>query len=380
MPDYQDYINAISTTGFLLENKIAKILKKHKWNVISNKYYIDDQQDEVREIDLIAYKVNKLEEFDVYTSLVISCKKSSSCVWGLISREINQNDPNTDFEPFHGWTNNKAINYTLSNENFAKNYFKEGREAGLNDLFDKPDFEIFAFQEIDKTRATPKNDKPIFSSITSLMKAQAYELSVLPERIKNKKRKPAIYQFNLISLADTTLIRFIAEGENGDEVTASEVDSADYITRYIINSEETFARIRFINSDSFENQLDLYNRLHNFNSRFFKKQHNDFFNDAIKIRNKRIVYENEFTAEAIKKLNSIRYDEIKSSKFHIRDMELIWNPRGNFLWIDIDDGEDSESAAEYYAANDDCIKAVKELLLKYYKYEGEMKISFMIQF
>lgn len=32
----------IKSTGFILENKISKILIGNKWNVINNKYYIDD--------------------------------------------------------------------------------------------------------------------------------------------------------------------------------------------------------------------------------------------------------------------------------------------------------------------------------------------------
>ena len=380
MNDFQNYINAISTTGFLLENKVAQILKRNNWQVISNKYYIDDLQETVKEIDLIAYKCRHVQGFDIYTSLVISCKKSATNAWGLIAREIRHNDPNTDFEPFHGWSNNKSLDFELSKEYFAKNYYSEGRNAGLNDLLKKPDFDIFAFQEIDKTSAKAKNDSAIFSSITSLMKAQAYELSVLPERIKNQKRKPAIYQFNLISLTDTELIRFVAGGEGGEEVSASLVSDADYITHYIINSKETFVRIRFINYSAFEEQLNLYNALHEFNCKFFKEKENDFFNDAIKNREKRSIYEDEFTKEAIFTLNSIRYDDLKSSAYQIKDIELSWNNRGNHVWIDIDDGVDAVEASDYYSSNTECIEAAKKLLLKYYRYNGAMKFSFILPF
>lgn len=380
MQDLEKYINAISSTGYLLENKIAQILKNNKWQVISNKYYIDDQKDTVREIDLIAYQCTSFEDFDIYTSLVISCKKSDSHAWGLISREINHKDPNTDFEPFHGWSNNKAIGFELSQENFSKSYFEGGRKAGLDGLFKKPDFDIFAFQEIDKARFTVRNDSAIFSSITSLMKAQAYELSVLPERIKRKKRKPAIYQFNLISVADTELISIVSGGKYGEEVTATEVKHADYITRYIINSEETFARIRFVKSESFEEQLESYNSLHHFNCDFFNKKYKEFFVDALKSKEKIAVYEPEFAKEVIVALNSIRYDDLKSSKYKIKYIELTWNRFDNHVWIDVDDGEDSVEASDYFQSNNDCIVAAKQLLMKYYKYDGEVKFSFILPF
>lgn len=373
------YIDGISKTGYLFENKIAQILKQHKWQVISNKYYIDDQQETVREIDLIAYKCTSFDEFDIYTSLVISCKKSDSCVWGLLSRKINPNDPNMDFEPFHGWTNHKSVEFGINKDKFAKNYFKEGRESNLEQLFNNPSFDIFAFQEIDKTKGTPQNDKAIFSAITSLMKAQAYELSVLPKRTKKQKRKPAIYQFNLISLVDTELIRLIVSDQDNEKVTAERVDSADYMTRYIINGEETFARIRFINAADFDNQLLAYNKLHKFNSRFFKKEHNDFYIDALKTKEKRSIYEREFTIEARNKLNSIMNDEIGISEFYITNMELHWNHKENHAWIDIE-SENSLEASDYYNSNNDCIKAAKDLLTKHYKYKGVVKFSLITPF
>lgn len=70
------YAEEIRKTGFVLENKIAQIVKSSGWTVISNKYYIDDSEDSVREIDLIAYKCTKVQHFDVYTTLIISCKRA----------------------------------------------------------------------------------------------------------------------------------------------------------------------------------------------------------------------------------------------------------------------------------------------------------------
>lgn len=46
----------IEKTGFRLEFDISNVLSEHGWNVINNKYYVDDQQETVREIDIVAYK------------------------------------------------------------------------------------------------------------------------------------------------------------------------------------------------------------------------------------------------------------------------------------------------------------------------------------
>jgi len=73
----------IEKTGFVLENRIAQVLKAAKWTVISNRYYIDDTEESIREIDLVAYQTSKVQHFDVYTTLIISCKKSESNLWAL---------------------------------------------------------------------------------------------------------------------------------------------------------------------------------------------------------------------------------------------------------------------------------------------------------
>lgn len=68
---------AISHTGFPLEHYICTVLKNHQWNIISNRYYIDDVKGTEREIDIIAYKVSEcIDNVQYITSLVVSCKKS----------------------------------------------------------------------------------------------------------------------------------------------------------------------------------------------------------------------------------------------------------------------------------------------------------------
>ena len=37
-----------------------------------------------------------------------------------------------------------------------------------------PEVDVFAFQELNKKTGNPQNDKNIFSSLTTLMKAQSY--------------------------------------------------------------------------------------------------------------------------------------------------------------------------------------------------------------
>ena len=87
--DDDKYAKEILKTGFVLENKVGDTLRRSGWTVISNKYYEDDFEGSVREIDLLAYKVSKVQHVNVYTTILISCKKSEADIWGLIARSIN---------------------------------------------------------------------------------------------------------------------------------------------------------------------------------------------------------------------------------------------------------------------------------------------------
>ena len=77
------FLNGIRSTGFELEFLVSKSLMSEGWTVINNKYYIDDVQGSAREIDILAYKVTTKNKIQVYTVLIISCKKSSENTWAL---------------------------------------------------------------------------------------------------------------------------------------------------------------------------------------------------------------------------------------------------------------------------------------------------------
>ena len=62
----EKFEKGILKTGFVLENRIAQTLKKQGWSVISSKYYEDDFEDKIREIDLIAYKVDKVQRTQAF--------------------------------------------------------------------------------------------------------------------------------------------------------------------------------------------------------------------------------------------------------------------------------------------------------------------------
>lgn len=359
------FAEEILKTGFVLENRIAVELKRSKWTVISNKYYEDDLEGSVREIDLLAYKVSKIQHLDVYTTLLISCKKSESNAWALLARAINLNDPNSDWWPLHTWSNDKALLYELSQPGRAKTYHNDVLALGVTQALSIPSVDVFAFQEMKCSSGTPQNDKNIFNALTSLMKAQAYEISALPRR--KSQSQVSVYQFNLLSIIDSDLVRlnFI-----DDEIEAQQIDSEHYIARYIIKKIEIFSRIRFIKATYFKKALADYDRLHIANCKWFDRTYNNFFDGIAEDSKRTEVLIEEFR------------DKLRKSHFGIvlkfkkgldaKDISLNWLSEQIKLEVTLPVNSEFIKSLNQ---DDKAKKTVSEALKEIYRYTGDFCFS-----
>lgn len=378
--DLSAYVDGISKTGFPLEHETVKILRAEGWNVISNKYYVDNDEDKPREVDLLAYKFSKKNpEFDLFTTLIISCKKSEHSVWAFLARESNFNDPNSDWDPVHIFANDAPSKFMMdSNKSWASDYHQKVRENGVTEVMQLPKLEIFALQEMangarsEKEGKSLKEGKPlgdsqIFSSMMSLMKAQFYELSARHDKVRKKN---AIYQFNLISLADTKLLRLHFQK---DQITPSVQNSEHYIARYIFNRKEIFSRIVFVAAEYFKDILKDYGRLHIANEKIFMEQSNDFYDGIVTDPARLKVFEEGF----LKKLSlDLRTVSVRTrGKFTEFKLEMLfWSAGENTLNIEINEGD-----LDFLNGNESKEKT-KALLEKTFRYTGEFRFTDHIPF
>lgn len=354
-----DYKTGILKTGFILEDKIVQELKQNGWSIINNKFYEDDLLNTVREMDILAYKVSPLDGVYIYTTLLISCKKSEENAWALLSRKINLEDPNSNCWPLHTWTNDTAVNACLEKKDINKSYYNYVYKTKKVSVMAPPEVDVFATQEMNKSSGKPKDDKNIFSSLTTLMKAQSYEIGALDSRKKEK----CIYQFNLISVIDSDLVRLDI---TNDEIKEEEVETEQLVARYIIRKKEQFCRIRFLKADVFSKYVLSYNQLHSANFEFFKKERDLFYKDAVKSYDKVNLLKEEFA-------NLIWKDIFFASRYNLDEetikdqIQIVWYETESLLKIYV---TGNEKICQYLNEDSELKESTKTYLYQVFRFEG----------
>jgi hypothetical protein len=249
--------------------------------------------------------------------------------------------------------------FQLAEPGAARRYHGDAIALGVNEALAQPAVEVFAFQEMDRTSGAPQNDRPIFSSVTSLMKAQAYELGALPLR----KKAPSIYQFNLLSVVDAELARLMFKGS---KIACTEVESEHYLARYIIRKKETFSRIRFIRSSALAKALPDYGRLHEANAQLFDKACNTFYEGIVKDRRRNKILLDDFKKEVKWRLIWTVKKALKIT-VQIEEYWLHWSDKSDRLEIQVNL---EQAVVDLLNSDPEFKKHVAKTLASVYRYDG----------
>jgi hypothetical protein len=357
--DFRKFEVEIRKTGFDLEHQVATALRAAGWTVISNRYYVDDQEDAVREMDLVAYRVKNVADFEVFTTLIISCKKSEKNVWALLARTRDRNDPNADWWPAHVWSNDQVSSFMANQPGWREEYHLRAGRLGVQRALAEPEVDIFAYQEMNRESGAPQNDKPIFASVTSLMKAQSYELDALPQRKKTR----AVYQFNLLAVVDADLLRLYFDGPR---VVASAVSDEQYVARYIIKRKDTVARIHFVNIQALPTVLDDYARLHVANATIFGEDKEAFYRGAVSDPVRVALFAAEFNKAVDWTLNW-RIRRHSPGHAELEPVFVSWSEENQRVEISIGASDD---AVRFLAGDREAREVVSDALKDLYRYEG----------
>lgn len=369
-------------TGFPLEHRTASSFVDSGWHIVSNKFYVDDSSGEAREIDLIAYKATKVEGILVYSAVVISCKKTSENKWVFMTRESNPQDLNKDWNPLHYWTNEPVLSYCLTKSGFSKSFATSLSKKSPN-LWGLPKVDIFGFQElspivqsvsrgqVEISGYKPSNDKAIYSSITSLMKAQAYELGRLPDRIK----EPRIYVFSLLSVMDGDMVEVCYDT---DPPKLADMQIKGYIAHYIIKNTEQYCRINFVHRDYLKEIISEYDKSHQSVAAELKKAITGFYKDVFKDRDKILALRSLFVSKILVYLNVLggfRGEHRVSDE----DVSLDYSDESKTVQINIMTLLDDEKVDSLNGV-DALRERAKKLLKDIYRYEGPFEFAADVPF
>ena len=231
-------IGAIEQTGYVLEYYISEQLRSNGWQVINSRYYIDDLKGIEREIDIMAYKATVYDHIAYYTVLIISCKKATKGFWTFLTRRRPENDPNTEHFVINNYTTDKRLSYML---NSMQEYIKSSliKDPDVKKLFQIERLP-FAFQQINSESYKTEDDKRIYDSIITTIKALEYE--------KENRSRPIIdginnffYNFNLLSIFDGDFLEVFFNNKGQKNVT--NVSEIKYINRHIVSKKEAFYKV-----------------------------------------------------------------------------------------------------------------------------------------
>lgn len=381
--EMEAYKEEIKKTGFVLEHKVSELLEKHGWNVITGRYYMDYDQETDREIDILAYKVRKKEGVQYYTALIISCKKSEDNAWCFLTRDLKKKDPNINCYPLSYWTNNRIIDFMINKkgaENIIKNEFLNSETNGVYEV----DKSIFAFQQMNKNSGSPQNDKNMYKSVMTTIKALEYEKNNLRQR---KKEDKAFYNFNLLSVFKGKMIELYFN----EDIFPREIENIKYLNRHIVKSEDSFYRVHFTRYRSLENTIKLFNELASKNVDYYSHLIPEYYEKAIENDSYTNLLWNKFESKALVHLNfqvPLKFDEIDFSFDIIKTLDFNFDNEKRILIIKasiahtkLNDLNLSKEKVISFLNEDNRINTrISELLEETYKYEGEFSFDSKVPF
>lgn len=372
---------AIERSGFPLEHYIGLVLKKHGWQIITNRNYIDDIKGVEREIDVLAYKLysDKTENIEYITTLIISCKKSDKHKWCFLTRDIDVDDCNINWTPFHYCTSDDRLKYMSEKHlDIIIDRYKSHRAVKHLYSFDNL---VFAYQQLSEPAngkdgkngklCVGKNDD-IYNSISTTIKAISNEKDSRL-RAYDYTEKQRYYTFHALSIFEGEM--FDAHFDTNGTIDTQEIYNIKYLNRHIVGGIDDFYIVHFINRDIFDYRLCLFDYLHDENIKTLPKFITEYYKNILLEPDKLMIFWDAFSEEIISIITfySIEiFDDYDGSGI----AGLTFGIKKNCLYINIlDHFENPEETMERLNAHVVVREETKEALEQYYRYKGDFKFT-----
>lgn len=373
-----DIKDAIERSGFPLEHYIGLILKKHNWQIITNRNYIDDIKGVEREIDILAYKsyVDTKENIDYITTLIISCKKSDKHKWCFLTRNIDKEECNINLTPFHFCTSDDRLKYMTEHhlENILGRY--KGHRA-IKHLFSFDDM-VFAYQQLaepanDKDRIRngnlmPTKNEDIYNSISTTIKAISNEKESRLNAYDYSTRQ-RYYTFHALSIFEGEMYK--SHFDSNGVVNVSEISNIKYLNRHIVSGVDDFYIVHFINRDIFDYRLRIFDYLHEENIRTLPKLIDSFYKNIFEDYDKSNLKWKEFEIYISPFIMRILKDSYTFYQYDTLRMCYNYNNTKQLLEIKILNITLHEGVIKNLNSNTELKQDMRYGLKSFFRYEGD---------
>ena len=369
----QRLIESIDKTGYGFEYTIHTELKRHGWNIIPNRYYVDDINQIEREIDVVAYKSFIKDDIVYYTALIISCKKRADSSWVFLSSE-NEDDLNVDSFPISIISSDERLALMIQKEK-KKILDKIKNTDSFKTLYNKPN-RVFAYYQVNNQSVKYEDSKCIYDSIITSIKAMEYEMDA-HKNYSVCDGKRTFYSFNLLSVFDGILYEIMHKDDKTIEV--KEVDEIKYHNRHIINKKEKFYRVHFISGKAFPTIISQYDSLHRQGRELFSGLIDEFYNNIWEYGHRVDLYRKRFIDDLTRVLASLAFRYRLDNSIPIKSDDLrplfYYDKTKQVLVIDLFAGEPyAKQLVNFYNTNPETSPKIKNLLDKYFRYKGDFTI------
>ncbi len=232
---------------------------------------------------------------------------------------------------------------------------------------------VFAFQQINKKSYKPEDDKRIFESIITTIKAANYEKKCANES-SNPKSNLWI-NYNLLSVFDGPMINVHYKNDDKIVMDAKEIK---YINQHIINGKQRFYRVHFINSEVFEQLLSCYDKMAEENAEFCYALEKEFYTDLLSNSNRERAGHiwKRFEVELMDKMNDEDFgSDMHSVYSNIRFENYELSDDGKSLTISCNLDLFTNPKALVSSLNKNRVfkRQTRKYLKKYFRYLGEFR-------
>lgn len=266
------WLKVFDQTGFDLEYRIQQILRNHNWHVMNSRYYVDDKTGAEREIDIVAYKRKLSGDIACYTYLIVSCKKASKSSWVFLTTDMDTTNEEFDPCPVEIVASEPGIQNLINREKSLAVKLLMSMDI-YRKISDTP-HKVLAFQQFHRESHRPEDDKRIFDSIITTIKAANYERKYA---LAHKCGRTQIcLNFNLLSVFEGGLKE---NYHNGSTNELTDITEIKYINRHIIDDTDRFYRVHFIDSNAFEEILTQYDQAAECLPDYYSTLQNEFYQD-----------------------------------------------------------------------------------------------------